>query len=80
VETRSYDRAGRLATVDNSKSGTILSRHASTLDAAGNPTRVQTTRGATDVYDAYEYDTRNRLCFDIGTADRARRPVGPLRS
>lgn len=71
VETRTYDRAGRLTSVDNSKSGTILSRHASTLDAAGNPTRVQTTRGATDVYDAHEYDTRNRLtasCFDIGSS------------
>jgi RHS repeat-associated protein len=70
VETRTFDRAGRLTTVDNSKAGTILSRHASTLDAAGNPTRVQTTRGATDVYDAHEYDTRNRLtasCFDIGS-------------
>jgi RHS repeat-associated protein len=71
VETRTYDRAGRLTTVDNSKSGTILSRHASTLDAAGNPTRVQTTRGSTDVYDAHEYDARNRLttsCFDIGSS------------
>lgn len=71
VETRTYDRAGQLTTVDNSKAGTILSRHASTLDAAGNPTRVQTTRGASDVYDAHEYDARNRLtasCFDIGSS------------
>jgi RHS repeat-associated protein len=71
VETRSFDRAGRLTAVDNSKAATILSRHASTLDAAGNPTRVQTTRGATDVYDAHEYDARNRLtasCFDIGSS------------
>lgn len=71
VETRTYDRAGRITTVDSSKSGTILSRHASTLDAAGNPTRVQTTRGATDVHQAHEYDTRNRLtasCFDIGSS------------
>jgi RHS repeat-associated protein len=70
VETRTYDRAGRLTTVDNSKAGTILSKHLWTLDAAGNPTKAQTTRGATDVYDVYEYDSRNRLagsCFDVGS-------------
>lgn len=68
VETRTYDRAGRLTVVDNSRAGTILSKHLWTLDAAGNPTKAQTTRGATDVYDVYEYDTRNRLthvCYDL---------------
>lgn len=71
VETRTNDRAGRLTTVDNTKSGTILSKHLWTLDAAGNPTKATTTRGATDVYDVYEYDTRNRLthgCYDLASS------------
>jgi RHS repeat-associated protein len=70
VATRSFDRAGRLTTVDNAKSGSTLSKFLWTLDAAGNPTKVQTTRGANDNYDAYEYDTRNRLtasCFGVGS-------------
>src|SRR5438046_1286614 len=39
-----------------------------TRDAAGNPTKAQTTRGGSDTYDAYEYDARNRLtaaCYAI---------------
>jgi RHS repeat-associated protein len=71
VETRTYDRAGRLTTVENTKSPTILSKFLWTLDPAGNPTKVKTTRGSTDVYDVYEYDTRNRLtnaCYDLGSS------------
>jgi RHS repeat-associated protein len=70
VESRSYDRAGRLTTVENTKSPTILSKHLWTLDAAGNPTKAKTTRGSTDVYDVYEYDARNRLtnaCYDLAS-------------
>lgn len=70
VGTNTYDRAGRRTTVENAKSGTILSRFLWTLDPAGNPTKAQTTRGVTDTYDAYEYDTRNRLtasCFGIAS-------------
>ena len=70
VETRSYDRAGRLTTVESTKAPTILSKHLWTLDAAGNPTKTKTTRGAADVYDVYEYDTRNRLtnaCYDLAS-------------
>jgi RHS repeat-associated protein len=68
VETHGFDRAGRLVSVDNAKAGTSLSKFDWTLDAAGNPTKVQTTRGASSTYDAYEYDTRNRLtgsCFGV---------------
>jgi RHS repeat-associated protein len=71
VETRTYDRAGRLTTVENSKTPTILSKFLWALDAAGNPTKVKTTRGTTDVHDVYEYDTRNRLtnaCYDVGAS------------
>lgn len=70
VATRTFDRAGRLTTVENAKSGTILSKFLWTLDSAGNPTKAQTTRGANDVYDANEYDTRNRLtgsCFGVSS-------------
>jgi RHS repeat-associated protein len=62
------DRAGRLTTVENNKAGTILSKFTRTLDAAANPTRVQTTRGTTDSYDHYDYDDRNRLldvCYGV---------------
>jgi RHS repeat-associated protein len=68
VATRTFDRAGRLTTVENAKTSTILSKFLWTLDPAGNPTKVQTTRGVTDTYDAYEYDARNRLtasCFGV---------------
>jgi RHS repeat-associated protein len=68
VAARSFDRAGRLSTVENAKSGTILSKFAWTLDPAGNPTKPQTTRGGSDTYDAYEYDSRNRLtgsCYGV---------------
>jgi RHS repeat-associated protein len=70
VATRTFDRAGRLTTVENAKAGTVLSKFLWTLDAAGNPTKVQTTRGVSDTYDAYEYDARNRLtasCFGVSS-------------
>ncbi len=68
VATRTFDRAGRLTSVENAKAGTILSKFLWTLDAASNPTKAQTTRGVTDTYDAFEYDARNRLtasCFGV---------------
>ncbi len=71
VATRSFDNAGRLTTVENKKGSTILSKFLWTLDAAANPTKVQTTRGVTDTYDAYEYDARNRVsasCFDVASS------------
>jgi RHS repeat-associated protein len=70
VATREFDNAGRLTTVENKKGSIVLSKFLWTLDEAGNPTVVKTTRGATDVYDAYEYDTRNRLtasCFGVAS-------------
>jgi RHS repeat-associated protein len=70
VATRTFDRAGRLTTVENAKAGTILSKFLWTLDGAGNPTKAQATRGGTDTYDAFEYDARNRLavsCYGVGS-------------
>jgi RHS repeat-associated protein len=71
VETRTFDQAGRLTGVDNAKSGTSLSKFVWTLDAVGNPTKAQTTRGGSDTYEAYGYDARNRLtawCFGIAAS------------
>ena len=70
VAIRTFDRAGRLTTVENTKAGTVLSKFTWTLDAASNPTRAQTTRGTTDTYDGYEYDTRNRVtasCYGVSS-------------
>jgi RHS repeat-associated protein len=50
--------------------GPVISKFLWTLDAASNPTKVQTTRGTSDTYDAYEYDARNRLiasCFGVSS-------------
>jgi len=70
IATRSFDRAGRLTTVENAKAGAILSKFVWTLDSAGNPTKQQTTRGVTDTYDAFEYDPRDRLtasCYGVSS-------------
>jgi RHS repeat-associated protein len=70
IATRTFDRSGRLTTVENKQGSTILSKFLWTLDPAGNPTKVQTTHGSTADYDAYQYDTRNRLtlsCFSISS-------------
>lgn len=71
IASRAFDRAGRLTTVENAKAGSVLSKFLWTLDAAGNPAKVQTTRGGSDAYEAYEYDARNRLkasCYDISAS------------
>ena len=42
VESRTYDRAGRLTEVQNAKGGNILSRFTYTLDEVGNPSGTKT--------------------------------------
>lgn len=62
VETRTYDAAGRLVEVKNAKGGSVLSRFTYTLDAVGNPTRIDTPTGTT----TFSYDAQDRLtevCF-----------------
>jgi YD repeat-containing protein len=65
VETRSYDRVGRLTGVANKKGTTTLSAFALTLDPAGNPlTSVRS--GGTSETTAFTYDNLDRLtgvCF-----------------
>ncbi len=65
VETRSYDRAGRLTGLTNKKGSTTLSAFALTHDADGNPT-TSVRSGATSETDTYTYDSLDRLtsvCF-----------------
>ncbi len=65
VETRSYDRAGRLVDLKNAKGVSVLSEFAYTLDPVGNPTQVIRT-GTLPGTTTYAYDIRDRLteaCF-----------------
>jgi RHS repeat-associated protein len=62
VETRTYDRAGRLTAVQNTKGASTLSSFTYTLDAVGDPTTITGSGGTT----TYGYDNRDRLtsvCF-----------------
>ena len=61
TETDTFARDGRLTTVANMQSATVLSKFVSTLDSAGNPTLVATTRGATTTNEAYTYDANDRV-------------------
>lgn len=65
VETRSYDRAGRLTEVKTQKGTSVLADVTTTLDGVGNPLSVVRT-GATALTANYTYDSRDRLtevCF-----------------
>jgi RHS repeat-associated protein len=60
VETRTYDRAGRLTEVKNANGTSVLSDFTSTLDAVGNPTTIVRS-GATSETATYSYDANDRL-------------------
>jgi RHS repeat-associated protein len=60
VETRVYDRAGRLTEVANTKNSTTLSAFTSTLDPVGNPTTIVRS-GSISETATYTYDTNDRL-------------------
>jgi YD repeat-containing protein len=69
VETRSYDRAGRLTEVKNATGASVLSDFVSTLDAVGNPTQIVQS-GAVSSTETYSYDANDRLlsvCFQAGS-------------
>lgn len=69
VETRSYDRAGRLTGVKNQKGATVLADIVVTRDPVGNPL-TETKTGATATTFTYGYDNLDRLtsvCFQAGT-------------
>jgi RHS repeat-associated protein len=71
VETRMYDRAGRVTEIKNEKGSTVLSRFVSTLDPVGNPTRIDRERsGQATQTQGFTYDDMDRLtgvCFQTGT-------------
>ena len=76
VETRAYDRAGRLTEVNSQKGATILSRFVSTLDPVGNPTEIVRT-GSLAQTQTYGYDANDRLtsvCFQAGMCPGASDP------
>jgi RHS repeat-associated protein len=65
VESRTYDRAGRLTRVKTDKAGSTLADFTSTLDPVGNPTQV-VRAGNLPGTTSYTYDVRDRLtevCF-----------------
>ena len=67
IETRSYDRAGRLTEVNNAKTGSTLGDYVSTLDPVGNPTSIQDGTNTT----TYTYDVNDRLtgvCYQASCA------------
>ncbi|MDQ3379530.1 MAG: DUF6531 domain-containing protein [Actinomycetota bacterium] len=69
VETRFYDRAGRLTQVKNAKAASTLSDTVYTLDPVGNPTQAVRT-GASSATHTYSYDDLDRLtgvCLQAGT-------------
>ena len=76
VETRTYDRAGRLVDVESKKGATTLSRFAITPDPVGNPTQIVRS-GSLSQTQTHTYDASDRLlavCFQAGTCPGASDP------
>jgi RHS repeat-associated protein len=76
VETRTYDRAGRLAEVKSARGASTLSDYIATLDPVGNPTQIAQT-GAVSATTGYGYDANDRLtsvCFQAGNCPGAGDP------
>ncbi len=73
VETRVYDRSGRVTEVKNQKGTTVLSKFALTLDPVGNPTTSVRTGGVSQTQ-VHTYDVNDRIlstCFQAAAC-----PVG----
>jgi RHS repeat-associated protein len=76
VESRVYDRAGRLTEVKNQKGANVLSHFVSTLDPVGNPTQITRT-GALAETQTYTYDASDRItgvCLQAGSCPGASDP------
>lgn len=72
LEKRSYDNAGRLNSISNSKGSSVLADWQLTLDDAGRPTRVAVARaGQADSYRYYSYDAADRLLTDCNSGTEA---------
>lgn len=63
VETRSWDRAGRLGEIKHSKAGSDLARFTYTRDPVGNPTRIDKTAGAVESYAYDQLDRLTEVCY-----------------
>ena len=76
VETRTYDRAGRLNQVRNVKGGATLADITYTRDKVGNPL-TETRTGASPVSKTFQYDNMDRLtgvCYLATTCPGATDP------
>ena len=69
LETRTYDRAGRLVDVESKAGATVRAKFAITRDPVGNPSQIVRT-GALAQTQTYTYDAMDRIsgvCFQAGT-------------
>jgi len=69
VQTRTYDRSGRLTGIKNQKGATVLADIVYTRDPVGNPL-TETRTGASPVSKTFQYDAMDRLtgvCYQAGT-------------
>src|SRR5919106_3153850 len=76
VETRAYDRAGRLIEATTRRGSTTLAGFAATLDGVGNPTRIIRT-GALAQTQTFAYDPNDRIqsvCFRAAGCPGAQDP------
>ncbi|WP_308190751.1 FG-GAP-like repeat-containing protein [Streptomyces sp. HPF1205] len=72
VEKRTYDTAGRLASIGSTKGTTTLANWKLTLNDDGLPSRVDATRaGKPASYQYYTYDPDGRLLTDCTSATAA---------
>ncbi|MEU5438767.1 FG-GAP-like repeat-containing protein [Streptomyces sp. NPDC020719] len=72
VENRTYDDAGRLTSLTNSKGGSTLAGWQLTLDDAGRTSRIAVTRaGQAASYQYYTYDSADRLLTECASAAQA---------
>jgi RHS repeat-associated protein len=70
LETRDYDRAGRLTLVEHTKGPSILSKFVIDPDPVGNPRSVVRTGTSLTQTQTYQYDNLDRLkgvCFQAGS-------------
>ncbi|MFF0726046.1 DUF6531 domain-containing protein [Streptomyces sp. NPDC004134] len=61
TEQRDYDAAGRLTDIASTKANVTLSGWHATLDPAGQPHRITSTRKSTTAHSYYTYDDAGRL-------------------
>jgi RHS repeat-associated protein len=79
TDTRTYDNAGRLATLAvNGPNNSPITAYTVTRDKVGNPTRLDTTIGATKRSDAFTYDAADRvtaMCYQAASCSGAPRTL-----